>query len=641
MRNTALFAFIVRAASASVLALATYGCAHAQEPQKFDPFARDDRARYVFDLDRNFYTTAAAAREEVSLRASLNALTLRALRFQPAVSRRGASLSGGRTDDLVGILAAQDTVMVRLTKYVSYLSLRSMLNTGDEAALQKMGGVQQLSREAFNAVSDAVGRADSSSLQSARSAGYGFSLVPPPGGPRNVSADAAASAALLARNATTSGAALFRTTLASIDFGKVPTNHGALDFRTQGNAIRSDPDREVRKKGFEWNNRYLATVQDTMAWIMAHTAAVLNQSAVMSGYSDYPEQSYAARYLTRANVGAMLNAIRDSAEVNKSYERLRVGHIRKSFGYPEVHVWDLTAPEPGTRAPQLTALEARTAILAATSPLGPGYQREMARLLDPANGRLDMIPRAGRIDRPGFSTGSVGFPSTFFQGRYEGYAADVVIFAHEAGHAVQNMLMDAAHVKSRYANGPSYFTESFALLNELLVLDHLARTSATPADRTFYRQMLLEQAADLYRNAWESRFEEQVFDSAAAGHEVSASTMETMTQQTAAGYSIWFGPASERKLQWMQPLQFFTWPLYRVNYVYAKLLALTYFDMYTSDPRGFVAKYNRLLSEGYDADPQTLLRRTLGIDFNADDLVARASSVIRKWTSELEKAYTL
>jgi len=72
------------------------------------------------------------------------------------------------------------------------------------------------------------------------------------------------------------------------------------------------------------------------------------------------------------------------------------------------------------RAPRFTIQDATREVVAAAAPLGPGYVRELRALLDPANGRLDLVARANRVDRQGFSTGSVGYPSTFFQGKFEG-----------------------------------------------------------------------------------------------------------------------------------------------------------------------------------------------------------------------------
>jgi oligoendopeptidase F len=222
----------------------------------------------------------------------------------------------------------------------------------------------------------------------------------------------------------------------------------------------------------------------------------------------------------------------------------------------------------------------------------------------------------------------------FFQGRFEGYADDLVILGHEAGHAVQNMLMDSAGVLPRYAGGPSFFTESFATLNELLVLEYLSRTSADTIDRRYFRRQLLENALGLFRNAHESLLELQIFDSAAAGRALGADDIEALTQRTGMAFSIWFGPGSERELAWVQPIQFYTWPLYRVNYVLARLLALGYLDQLHRDPAGFRTRYLQLLRNGYDAPPDVLLRRFMGIDLRSESLVNGAVAVIANWMKD-------
>ena len=61
-----------------------------------------------------------------------------------------------------------------------------------------------------------------------------------------------------------------------------------------------------------------------------------------------------------------------------------------------------------------------------------------------------------------------------------------------------------------------------------------------------------------------------------AGKRPGADDIEAMTQATASKFSVRFGPDSEPQIAWLQPTQYFTRPLYRVNYVYSKLLALRY-----------------------------------------------------------------
>jgi oligoendopeptidase F len=199
------------------------------------------------------------------------------------------------------------------------------------------------------------------------------------------------------------------------------------------------------------------------------------------------------------------------------------------------------------------------------------------------------------------------------------------------------MLMDSAGVLPRYANGPSFFTESFATLSELLLLEHFYRTSPSAAERRYYLGRLLENALDVFRNGYESLIELQVYDSAAAGRQLSADDIEQLTQRIGSRYSIWFGPGSERTLAWVQPLQFYTWPLYRVNYVYAKLLALQYFDLLRRDPVAFRTNYGALLRNGYDATPDALLERFLRVRLSdTQTLTAGIARVLEPWLREYE-----
>ena len=128
--------------------------------------------------------------------------------------------------------------------------------------------------------------------------------------------------------------------------------------------------------------------------------------------------------------------------------------------------------------------------------------------------------------------------------------------------------------------------------------------------------------------------EQTVYDSAAVDRLLDADGIEALTQAIAPQYSVWYGPKSERRLAWLQPLQLYTRPLYRVNYVYANLLALAYLDLLQKDPRNFTRNYTRLLSGGYDAEAELLLQRSIGLDLDATALMARAAALIRNWSAQ-------
>ncbi|HKS07691.1 MAG TPA: M3 family metallopeptidase [Gemmatimonadaceae bacterium] len=614
----------------SVAALASRA-AIAQTAPAFDPFPNGIASTYQFDLARNFF-----ANDEALSRASQSVIDR---------ARRLDSLRSRATDaaGVYAMLVAADTVALESGKIYAYLSLRPSIDTRDATANQEFGRVANLvepamteSRRVLSKLSEAQFNAFAQREPRLRRYAYAVARAREDAAHR---LDSAAERALAADEGRASawGPALFQRINASIVYTPIRAPEGELDFRRNQSQIWNHAERSVREAGYRMNQAGLGSRRDTFALIMTRTATERNATARRRNWPDYPSQTYAERLITPAQVRTLLNQLATHGELNKRYERARIAQIRRDFGYDSVHMWDLAAPPPGRAAPRLTIIEASREILAAAEPLGPGYVRELAALLDPANGRLDLVPRANRVQRPGFSTGSVGYPSVFFQGRFEGFVDDIVILGHEAGHAAQNMLMDSAGVLPRYANGPGYFTESFAVFSELVLLDHFYRTARTPAEKRYYLSKLLEDALGGFRNGYESLVELQVYDSASAGRQLSADGIEQLMQHTASRYSVWFGPGSERTLAWVQPLQFYTWPLYRVNYVYANLLALQYFDLLRRDPAGFRAKYNALLRNGYDATPDELLQRFLNVQLSdATALTAGAARVIEPWLREWE-----
>jgi oligoendopeptidase F len=403
--------------------------------------------------------------------------------------------------------------------------------------------------------------------------------------------------------------------------------------------ITNHSDRAVREAGYRTGLRGRNLHRGSYARILRENVVSRNALAQLRGFRDFREESYGQRFLTTEEVARTLREVAALGQVNKRYERARIEHLRATYGLDSVHVWDLALPEAGMRTPRFTVPEASELLRRSHEPLGPDYARELNLLLDPRNGRLDLEPREGRSPRPGFSTGSVGFPSVFFQGRYEGYLGDVVIFAHEIGHGVQNGLMDANGVLSTNAGGPAYFTESFAGFTELLLTDYLYRTATGRSEKIFYLQAFLDRATALFDNARTADFEHTLYDSIPAGWAVDADALDRLTRSVGSRYSIWYEDSDERKDQWNNSILYFTRPLYSLNYTYSTLLALKYFADFQRDRAAFVERYDALLANGYDDEPGALLRRFVGIDLQGRELVPDAVRVIESRLAELERLY--
>lgn len=617
-----------RATLLAVLGVSAYtGGVRAQEP--FDPFPGGTAARYRFDLARNFFPTPAA---EEAARAALLA---RAARLAAEHANAGESAVA-----LERLLVAADSVSRLTGKHLAYLSLRSNIDTRDVAAAA-----------AVDALGDSVGRLLgflTATLVAISDETLARFVAARPGlrrfafrirETRRRARGGGDAAAAVAAEMTRWQPALFWSLLGETDWGTVQAPEGVLDVRRNGNQIGNHPVRAVREAGFRQNQRGRARHRGSYLQVLRENVASRDALARLRGFSGYPEEFYGELFLRPDDVRALLEALAARGEVNRDYERARAEHLRRVAGLDTVHVWDLTLPEPGMAVPRFTVPEASEVVRRALAPLGPVYARELALLLDPANGRLDMAPGEFRAPRPGFSTGSVGYPSMFYQGQYEGYLPDLVIFAHEVGHGVQNGLMENNGVAAFNSGGPAYFTESFAGFTELLVADHLYRTATGRAEKIYYLQAFLDRATEVFDGARASHYEQVLYDSIPRGGVRTADAAEALMQRIGSRYSIWYGERGERTEQWINTIHYFTRPLYRVNYVYAKLLALKYYELYTRDPAGFVERYNALLANGYDDEPNALLRRFLGFDLASDTLVADAVRLIESSTAELERLY--
>ena len=619
--------------TAVVLVLALSALTGRASPDSFDPFA-GEAARYHFDLGKNFFTTAEAERKA---RGSLE-----------AQAKRLDSVAVGAAHSFRQLLEGfqlGDTVMRDLSKHQAYLSLRYYVDVRDTEALSAANevGVEIGSHlERFDATLAQLSPAKLEQLlrEEPKLSRYRFAIElsrraaahrPRPSGSETLPAPERVSAGW--------GPALLSSTLAGLDFGKVHTPEGDLDVRKQYGLISASPDRQVRQRGYELNRDALLSRRDTFASILTRTAEARHANARRRIYRDYIEQSYAERFLNQKDVNRLFEVLARTSAINKRYEEIRIEHLQCVFGYKDVHTWDLSVSDPAQNPPRLTVQQASDALLRAAAPLESEYLKQLATLLDPANGRMEIAPAPHKAERQGFSTGLVGYPSMFFQGAYTGFLDDIIVFAHESSHAVQNMMMDQRGVLPRYAAGPSYFTESFGLFGELLLLRSLLQSSTTSQARIFYLEKLLDQATNLFRNAWESELEQRLYEDVVIGKAPGADDIEGLTQQIASRYSVWHGANSERRTAWITPTQFYTRPLYRLNYVYAELLALHYIQALRRSPREFAARYTTLLGHGYDEQPTRLLEDRLGTPLSDARLVQDAVELIGAWNSDLEKLY--
>jgi len=374
------------------------------------------------------------------------------------------------------------------------------------------------------------------------------------------------------------------------------------------------------------------------AAVLLPLVAVQNGKAKLQGYADAPQAAYARAGLSSKEVDDVLAALRAS-DSDRRYHALITGVIaQKMHVVPaEAHSWDWPSIDAATPPP--TAFPAAAAlVLAAVKPMGAAYARQYADLLEPAARRVDWCNHPG-CDKTGFSVGYAGAPSGLFYGAYDGSADSIRAVAHEAGHAAHRQFMTENQPLAVYNEGPHFLFESFAIFNELLLLDHLSRAADAPQAKAFYLHQFLEDITfQIYGSAEETDLEQSIYAGAQSGQMRSAADLDQLTLAVFGRYEA--APEPETKVYWARNRLYFTDPLYDANYLFAGLLALEYWRQYEADPQAFSRRYVALLKAGMSDSPQALERRFLDIDLDdAGALVGNATHLIDGRTAALSRLY--
>ncbi|MEO7635043.1 MAG: hypothetical protein ABIS38_05295 [Sphingomicrobium sp.] len=300
--------------------------------------------------------------------------------------------------------------------------------------------------------------------------------------------------------------------------------------------------------------------------------------------------------------------------------------------------WQRRVRDPFARSAHWSPNEAAAMIANSAKGIAPAYAAEFAQLLDPTNGRADLAGPGPRVPIQGTaSVYPIGVSAIYMQ-NYQGDLLDLIILAHESGHAVQAQLMFRAGVPMIYAAGPGYFTESFGRFQELVLLDQLYRTANGSKRVEWLRDALAARLLSVFNSAEEAAVELALHDAVNAGSATGADDLDAVTAKASAAYSTQVARNAETRGMWMLSDGYYLAPYQELNDAFASLLAVRYYAMYRRDPTQFGPAYMALLSGGYGDAPNALLSRNLGIDMTDPDFAGITLAALRGQIDELYRS---
>ena len=405
------------------------------------------------------------------------------------------------------------------------------------------------------------------------------------------------------------GGGAYPLLIRDLTFAPVVLGGKALDPRRDESLLESNPSPAVRRAGSRQLLAGYATRRDQLADLLIRVAQGGDALARLHKHGGAVEQVAFEAYVTPAQYRSLLAEVARNASVFKEWQR----RVQDPFS------------RPGNWSP------AKAAALTVQSAhaIAPAYAAEFSALLHLSNGRADLAGTGQRLPIQGTaSVYPIGVSAIYMQD-YQGNLLDLVILAHEAGHAVQAQLMYRAGVPMAYGAGPGYFTESFGRFQELVLLDRLYRTATETKRRAWLRDALAARLLSVFNSAEEAAVELAIYDAVRVGAAKGADDLDQVTASASAAYTNRIADKPEMRGMWMLSEGYYQAPFQELNDAFASLLAVRYFQLYRQDPGKFGPAYMGLLRGGYNDEPRALLRRNLGIDMASPDFVAATLATLR------------
>ncbi len=620
--SNSLFAFAAVIGFAAAISTAA-----KQQGKPFDPMPANERELYRFDLKKNFYADDAAWQRDMDgARARIAAIEAYKGRVleSPATLLRVLDAKRGCEDLLEKLYAYGEftnAVDTKNRKYMdAYQELRAEAGARASFFAVELRSLNSAKLEALLKQEPKLGRYSYVLEAAVRQA------------PHVLSEKEESLLATLGPALSSWEPALFQLSFDRTAFPEIAASGASRNVHRDYATLLKDPDRAVREKAFHDYYQKLRELSDLAGFALLKEMQANNAVSKLHGFSTYYHEALFNAYLDRPELDNLYSQIEANLPLYHQYLNLKMNRLATDMGVRKVEIWDMDIAPKNSSEPRFTADEGCRIGLQACSVLGDEYTRELGKLLDPKNGRLDIAGGPNR-GQGAFCEGNFAY----FMDNYQGYLDDVATLVHESGHAIHYQLVLNHQGSLYFGDGPAYMTESFATFNEWLFRDQLLKTLKDDGAKRAVRSHVLDEMMALWEIARRAKFEMVSYDRVASGEITGAKGFDNACEDTGLKYDPFFARYPELDVHWMRKHHYWDVPGYYFNYVLAHVLALTYYQRYLEDPAGFPKKYVAMVSQGFDRPAEALLKDFLNIDLQDPKLLQGVFTIMQKQIKLVEE----
>jgi len=216
---------------------------------------------------------------------------------------------------------------------------------------------------------------------------------------------------------------------------------------------------------------------------------------------------------------------------------------------------------------------------------------------------------------------------------FTGKSRDVFTLAHEIGHAIHSISASDKSILVSDASLP--LAETASTFSEMLLYDKLSETVSKHEKKTMLSEKIDDFYATIGRQSFFTLFEieahKQIANSTTVD-EISKTYLQNLNEQFGNSVKV----SEDFGIEWGCIPHFHHAPFYCYAYAFGNLLALSLFQRYKKEGKGFVPTYIEILSAGGTKKPEKLLSES-GIDITKPRFWQDGFDYIQDQVKELSK----
>ncbi|MHC1740694.1 MAG: M3 family oligoendopeptidase [Anaerolineaceae bacterium] len=372
--------------------------------------------------------------------------------------------------------------------------------------------------------------------------------------------------------------------------------------------LRSHPDEDVRRRGYEAENQAWNTLKEPLAAAMNGIKGEVNTLNARRGREDALHASIDQSHIDRETLQAMLSAMNDSFPMFRTYFRAKA----KRLGHEKLPWWDVFAPV-GEANTVYTFDEAREFILEQFGEFSPRLSAFAKHAFEAH--WIDAEQRDGK--RGGaFCMEVPGVGESRIMCNFDGSLDQVTTMAHELGHAFHNDCAVRAHKSEIQKFTPMTLAETASIMCETIVSHASLKKVKNEGDRLAILESKLAGDAQVIVDIYSRYlFEKEVFERRARTELSADDLCDIMEKAQLATYGDGLDERYLQKWMWTWKPHYYSAQISFYNYPYAfgLLFGTGLYAIYQKRGDDFVEDYVQLLASTGEAPAADLAAR-FGID---------------------------